>query len=601
MPWVVNVALAFALASSTLFSPALHAASRPPVVGTGGAVSSDERLATEAGLEILRRGGNATDAAVAVALALAVVGPEAGNLGGGGFAVSRTRAAAANDDGASEAATVRFLDFREVAPAAAHRDMYLGDDGTPVRDRSWTGPLAAGVPGTPTGLYELHRVQGELPWDRVVEPAIRLAREGFPLSRRSHASLVRERKRLARFPESKEVWFVGEEPATPGLTIKLPKLAKTLERYAEKGPEALVRGDVAEAIIETSSKYGGILTLEDLASYEPVWREPVRFEAFGWKLAGPDLPSSGGILMAASLWMIHEGMIQGGMTEEGTGRAEPSSADRAHLLAEAWRRAYADRYLLGDPGTTRARADDLTDPSWLARRWQSYDPRRATASSEVQLWSESAADESGRDGGAEPADTTHISVIDADGNAVSLTFTLNGLFGGALWVPGFGFLNNEMDDFAAAVEEPNEYGLVQGEANVVRPGKKMLSSMSPTVAWRSTPSGEETLVLGGRGGSRIPTGVLQVFLALAVDGAGLQEALDRPRIHHQWRPDVLYREPDALSPETRAELEERGHRLEIQESIAQVQAVRRLADGTFEAAGDPRKGGGHGGVVDPVR
>lgn len=573
--------LVFVGLSGLLLCSALFGASRPAVTGSGGAVSSDERLATKAGLEILRAGGNATDAAVAVALALAVVGPEAGNLGGGGFALMRN---AGDDD------SVRFLDFREVAPAAAHRDMYLGEDGEVDRDKSWNGPLAAGVPGTPTGLYELQRTHGALPWKMVVEPAFLLARDGFALSQRSYLSLVEDWERLARFPESKEVWFIGDEPVTAGLTIQLPRLAKTLKAYGKRGPEALTQGDVAQTIVETSSKYGGILTLDDLASYQPVWRDAVRFSAFGWQLAGPDLPSSGGILMAASLWMMETGGIEA---------TEPLSAGRSHLMAESWRRAYADRYLLGDPSTTRARADELADPKWLAERWQSYDAAQATESSKVRLWSDVDPAAASEAAASEAADTTHIAVIDKDGNAVGITFTLNGLFGGALWVPGFGFLNNEMDDFAAAVDAPNDYGLVQGEANVVRPGKKMLSSMSPTVAWKpsETGEGEDVFVLGGRGGSRIPTGVMQVFLAVAVDDVGLQAALDRPRVHHQWLPDLLYREPDALSPETRAELERRGHELAIKESITQVQAVRLRADGTFEAGGDPRKGGGHGGVV----
>lgn len=579
------------------------AASRPAVTGAGGAVSSDERLATEVGLDILRQGGNATDAAVAVALALAVVGPEAGNLGGGGFAVTRYP----GDD-----EPVRYLDFREVAPAAARRDMFLGEDGKPDRDKSWNGPLAAGVPGSPTGLYELHRAQGALEWWQVVAPAMRLAREGFPISLRTYKSLVEDRDRLARFPESTSIWFENDEPKPPGTVVRLPKLAETLRSYADIGPLAIMTGDIAMRIYGASVKYGGVLSVEDLAAYRPTWREPLRYEAFGWQLAGADLPSSGGILMASSLWMMGQGAGEGG----GLPSTESLGADRAHLMAEAWRRAFADRYLLGDPTTTRAEAADLTDPEWLAKRWQSYDPESATDSGTVQLWSDADLEAAS----AGPSDTTQISVIDRQGNAVSITTTLNGLFGCALWVPGFGFLNNEMDDFAAAVQEPNEYGLVQGEANVVRPGKKMLSSMSPTVAWKKVQAGEpreadeaeaaegvdepireEILVLGGRGGSRIPTGTMQVFVAVAVDGTGLQQALDRPRVHHQWLPDQIYYEPDALSPETRAELIRLGHRLEMKDSITQVQAVRRRSDGAFEAAGDPRKGGGHGGVVEPIR
>lgn len=554
-----------------LLAAPVPGASRPAVTGTGGAVSSDEWQATEVGLEILRSGGNAADAAVATALAMAVVAPEAGNLGGGGFAVSRF-------PGADEA--VRYLDFREVAPSAATRDMYLGPDGEPVRELSWTGPLAAGVPGSPDGLYALHRELGSMPWPAVVAPAIRLAERGFVVSRRTHDSLSRRAGRLARFPESASAWLGSDgSPPAAGSTVRRPALAETLRLYADEGPAALTEGPVAQRIVATSERHGGILSLADLASYEPAWREPVRFEAFGWELASADLPSSGGILLGASAWMLERLDVAS---------TEPLGADRVHLLVEAWRLAYADRYLLGDPSTTRATAADLLDPSWLAKRLETLRPQRAMDSSRVKPWSE-------------PVDTTQISVVDGNGNAVSLTTTLNGLFGCGLWVPGFGFLNNEMDDFAAKAGAANEYGLVQGEANVVRPGRRMLSSMSPTVAWRSVGAGEEILALGGRGGSRIPTGVLQVFLALAVDGAGLQEALDHPRVHHQWLPDRIDFEPLALSPETRAELVRRGHEIGVRRSVAQVQVVRRLADGAVEAAADPRGGGGHGGVVDAVR
>lgn len=559
----------------------LHGASRPTLRGTGGAVSSDEKQATEAGLEVLRRGGNAVDGAVATALALAVVQPEAGNLGGGGFVTLKM-------DG-----EVSHLDFREQAPAAAFREMYLDEEGNPVPDASIIGPLAAGVPGSPSGLHALHQRFGRLPWADVVAPAIRLAKDGFVASSRLSEALDGEKEMLLRFPETSAVWLPDGKVPQPGALIKLPELALTLERYAAEGPKAVTRGEIAEAVERSSKKHGGILTAADLAAYEPVWRAPVLFEAFGWTFASADLPSSGGILIASSLKQLEAVDWQS---------RERFGADRAHLIAEVWRRAYADRFLLGDPTTTSANASDLLSERWLTERGSTLKLDRATPSEEVQLWSDTVEVE-------EPKDTTHLSVVDADGNLVALTTTLNGLFGCGLYVPEAGFfLNNEMDDFAAAPGRPNLYGLIQGEANAVRPGKRMLSSQSPTLAWRGGKRGGEkgtveAIAIGGRGGSRIPTATMQVLLGVVVDNDGLQGALDRPRIHHQWRPDKLFHEPDALSPETRATLAAKGHTLEAIKSIAQVQAVRWSFEGDrawVEAGADPRGGAGTAGVVEPL-
>lgn len=555
------------LALMVLQTP-LEAASRPPARGTGGAVASDEALATAAGLEILRQGGNAVDAAVATALALVVVEPEAGNLGGGGFAVLKL-----GDE-------LAFLDFRETAPAKATRDLYLDEAGEPIPGASLIGPLASGVPGSPAGLHDLHSRYGRLEWRRVVEPARRLAADGFVVSSRLQEGLEDARQLLERFPETAAVWLPDGKPWTAGSVLKLPDLAATLARYAEIGPAAVTEGGVAEAIEAASARHGGILTAADLAAYRPVWRTPVRFEAFGWQVVSAPLPSSGGILLASTAAQL-----------ERLGWAEEPrfGAARAHLLAESWRRAFADRFLMGDPATTMAEAEELLERAWLDRRAGSVERGRATPSTEVSPWFDADGLEE------ESSDTTHLSAVDADGNIVALTTTINGLFGCGLYVPVAGFfLNNEMDDFAAAPGKPNLYGLVQGEANAVGAGKRMLSSMSPTIAWR----GDEAVAVGGRGGSRIPTATLQVLLDLWVDGDSLQAALDRPRVHHQWLPDKIFYEADALSPETRADLERRGHAVEIARGIAQVNAVRWHA-GTVEAAGDPR-GPGAGGVVDPM-
>jgi len=529
-------------------------------------VASAAPAATRAGLEVLHAGGNAVDAAVATAIALAVVHPQAGNLGGGGFAVVRM-------DG-----EVSSLDFREAAPAAADHDMYLDKNGDPVAEKSLVGPLAAGVPGSPAGLWELHRKHGKLDWAKVVAPAVRLAGDGFVVTPRLEKSVAKAAKLLGRFPETAAVWLPGGEPPPAGSLMKIPSLAATLRDYGEHGPEAITAGPLAAAIETVSDRHGGVLTVADLESYRPVWREPVFFDAFGWKVASMPLPSSGGIIL---------GQTAGLLERTDWGRTPRFGAERTHLLVEAWRRAYADRFLLGDPSTTQATESDLLGEGWLDRRARELRSRRATPSDKVRSWKPSAAEES--------AETTHLSVADGAGNVVSLTTTLNGSFGCGLLVPGVGFLlNNEMDDFAAAPGRPNLYGLIQGEANAVGPGKRMLSSMSPTVAWR----GSETVALGSPGGSTIPTVTVQVLLNLVVDGDDLQAAVNRPRIHHQWMPDRIVVEPDALAPETAWELERRGHELKPRKQLGDVNAVRISPDGTVEAAADPR-GPSSAGVVTP--
>jgi gamma-glutamyltranspeptidase/glutathione hydrolase len=573
-------------AALLLLAPALDAAAPRAPHGTGGAVASDDARATAAGIEVLEAGGNAADAAVATALALAVVFPEAGNLGGGGFAVVRT-----------PAGEVTTLDFREVAPAAARRDMYLDEAGRAIPDASLVGPLAAGVPGSPAGLHELHRRHGRLPWARVVEPAERLAREGFRVDENLHGKLGDARDRLARFPETAAVWLAhgaaatggsggergsrpprdGEggagEPPPVGTLLTLADLAETLRAYAARGPEGIVRGPVAARVEEVSRRHGGILTAGDLAAYRPVWREPVVFDAFGWRLATMGLPSSGGAIL---------GQVFGVLERLGWAGLPRFGAERFHLLAEASRGAFADRFLLGDPASSEVTEAELLAPAWLARRAAGIRNDRAAVSAELTAYP-------GRPP-LESPETTHLSTVDADGGAVALTTTLNGLFGSKAWVPGLGFLNNEMDDFATVPGEPNLFGLIQGAANAVAPGRRMLSSMSPTIAWRTAAGGSEVVALGGRGGSKIPTNVAQVLLALLVDGDPLAEALGRPRIHHQWLPDELQAEPDALAPETRAVLLARGHAVVTTavELSSKVNAVRALPDGTAEAAVDPR-------------
>ncbi|HYN21780.1 MAG TPA: gamma-glutamyltransferase, partial [Thermoanaerobaculia bacterium] len=319
---------------------ALHAASLPAPIGTGGAVSSADARATRTGIEILRSGGNAVDAAVATALALAVVYPEAGNLGGGGFAVVK------------RGEKVSTLDFREIGPAAARLDMYLDSKGDPIENASQIGPLAAGVPGSPAGLYELHRKHGRLPWKRVVEPARKLAQAGLQVDRHLSEVLGKEtiKKRLERFPETAKVWLPRGKPPEIGSVIPLQELAAALAAYAERGPQAITTGPVAAAVQAASNQHGGVLTAADLAAYEPAWREPVIVEAFGWRIASMPLPSSGGILLGETLGIL-ERLEWAKMPRFG--------ADRTHFLTETFRRAFADRFLLGDPSTTQATAAQL--------------------------------------------------------------------------------------------------------------------------------------------------------------------------------------------------------------------------------------------------
>jgi len=515
-------------------------------------------------LEILEEGGNAVDAAVATALVLAVVHPNAGNLGGGGFAVIRM-------DNEVEA-----LDFREMAPAAAWAEMYLDEHGDAISDRSLIGPLAAGVPGSPHGYFELHQKYGALSWKRVVDPAVLAARDGFVVTDRLARALEENQDLLARFEATAAVWLPGGRPHSAGSTVRIPALAKSLQAYADQGPPALMEGPIAAAIVAVSKIHGGIFSLQDLADYRPIWRQPIRFQAFGWEVASMPLPSSGGIILGQTCGML-ERLDWASKSRFG--------ADRAHLLAEVWRRAYADRFLLGDPSTSQATAEDLLSQAWLDRRAAKVHGERATPSDEVLPWSGPSP--------AESDQTTHLSVVDSHGNAVALTTTLNGSFGCGLLVPEAGFLlNNEMDDFAAQPGKPNQFGLVQGEANAVGPGKRMLSSMTPTVAWR----GEEVLALGAPGGSRIPTGTAQVLLNIIVDDDGLQSAVDRPRIHHQWRPDAIWTETDALTMEAQQELISRGHEIRKRRAVGLVQIAKQSSDGVCQAVADPR-GPGSAAVV----
>ncbi|RMF14258.1 MAG: gamma-glutamyltransferase [Candidatus Dadabacteria bacterium] len=529
-------------------NPVHHAALATPARG---AVASTHELATQVGVSVLARGGNAVDAAVATALVLAVVHPQAGNLGGGGFAVVRV-------DGRTSS-----LDFRETAPAAATPDMFT-QAGLPER-ASLVGGLAVGVPGAPAGYFELHRRYGALPWRDVVTPAIELARRGIPVTVRLARDLWRRRTLLSTFPATKRTWFPDGRLPVTGSVIAVPALADALAAYQARGPAAITTGTRAEAIARAARDAGGVLTVTDLAEYRAVWRSPVQFDAFGWRIAAMGLPSSGGILMAETFGLI-----------ERRGWPQQAPVDRLHLLIESWRRAYADRYLLADPQYTGVSPDVLLDPARLDRLARTIDLQHATPSAQVHPY------------GHDISETTHLSVVDAAGNAVAMTVTLNGSFGSGVFVPEVGILlNNEMDDFATRPGAPNLYGLVQGNANAPRPGARMLSSMTPTIAVR----GEDVIAIGSPGGSRIPTATMQVLLGMVVEQLSARAAVRRPRIHHQWLPDRVYAEPGALDGDLQAALVARGHTIvDAGWPIGEVHVAARLGR-QWLAAADPRQPG----------
>ncbi len=505
-------------------------------------VVAQEPLASEAGVEVLRKGGNAIDAAVAVAFALAVTHPTAGNLGGGGFLLLRTAAGEST-----------FYDFREKAPAKATRNMYLDDKGELGRD-SLVGWRASGVPGTVHGLHTAHAKYGSKPWAELVAPAIRLAR-GFPVSYSLAKSLEGTAKLLSQFPESNRIFLKGGKFHKWGDTIAQPELARTLRRIAKQGAADFYRGETARKLAAEMAAAGGLVTLDDLKSYRTAERKPLTGSYRGYDILTAPPPSSGGI---GILQMM--GMLEG----SGYERGGHGSAATVHYLAEVMRRFYADRSEhMADPDFFKVPVPGLLSKRYIDSLRASIDPGRASTSEQIRP---------GKQPAAESAETTHISIVDAKGNAAALTYTLNGSYGSGVTVPGLGFLlNNEMDDFSAKPGVPNLFGLVQGEANVIEPGKRPLSSMTPTIVLKD---GKLFMVVGAPGGSRIINGVLQVILNAVDFGLNAQEAVDAPRIHHQWLPDKLMLER-GFSPDTVELLKQKGHAVDSIRGVALVEAIVR--------------------------
>ena len=536
---------------------------RRPGWATHGMIVSDCPLASAAGIEVMKAGGNAIDGAVATAFALAVTYPWAGNLAGGGFAVVHL-----------ESGEDVTLDFREVAPARAHRDLFLDEQGEVVAGRSLETHLAVGVPGSVDGLLRLQADHGSGQVSRgdVLAPAIRLARDGFEIGDDLATRLGWKSEYLSRDDDARAI-FVRDDgrPWLPGDTLVQPDLALALERIAEHGRDGFYAGPTAELLAQEMARGGGIVSLEDLATYRSRYRDPIRGSFYGHEIVSMPPPSSGGILVVQMLSMLARFPLVD---------LQWGSAPYLHLFTEVARRAYADRAEhLGDPDFWDVPQDGLLSPDYIEERARSISMTTATPSTEL-----GAGDPS-----PEPDETTHLVAIDDRGNAVSMTTTLNAGFGSGIVARGSGILlNNEMDDFSAKPGVPNLFGLIGNEANAIAPGKRMLSSMSPTIVLRDA---EPYLLLGSPGGSRIITSVTQVILNSLVFHMPIAQAVAVPRIHAQWLPDQLYYEPYGLSPETIASLEARGHTVQAftLDAIGRVNAIEVREDG-FHAGPDIRSG-----------
>ncbi|EON76477.1 Gamma-glutamyltranspeptidase [Lunatimonas lonarensis] len=519
-------------------------------------VVSAHPLASEVGKSILEKGGNAVDAAIAVHFALAVVYPEAGNIGGGGFFVIRQ-----ND------ASYHSLDFRERGPLNSHPDMYLDENGEVIDRLSLKGHLASGVPGAVDGMVKAFQKFGSLAWEDLVQPSIELAAKGFVLTEDEANKFNRATELFQRYSTVDPVQFTGKSWEA-GDTLVQSELAETLTQIRDHQREGFYAGPVADYIVEEMQRGGGIISHEDLASYESTWRQPLIGEYKGHKIITMGPPSSGGLIILQML---------GTMKNFDVSNKGDRYADYLHLKTEMERRVYADRAAyMADSDYYPVPIEDLLNEEYLKERFLSFNPERATPSAEVQEGNLLSMSE----------ETTHFSVVDPMGNAVACTTTLNGGMGSSVVVSGAGFvLNNEMDDFSIKPGHPNMFGVLGGEANKVEPGKRMLSSMTPTILEKD---GDLYMVVGTPGGSTIPTSVFQTIVNVIEFGMGMQEAVNEKRFHSQWQPEVISYEKGALTGNIQEILEAKGHELSERSSIGRVDAILRLPDGRWEAGADPR-------------
>ena len=524
-------------------------------IGNEAMISTTHPLATEVGLGILQKGGNAIDAAIAVQFSLSVVYPQAGNIGGGGFAVIRL------DDG-----TVATLDFREKAPQSATKDMYLDADGNVIKELSKIGHLASGVPGSVAGMWELHQKYGQLPWADLVSPAVNLAANGHQLTEFTAKSLNNKQRDFIKV-NSYQPWVVKEEDWNKGDTIYQKDLATTLSLIENKGRDGFYKGIVADLIATEMQSGGGLITQKDLIAYEPIWRAALKGTYKGFTIHVMAPPSSGGI----ALLQLLQGAEKYDFKKLGH-----NSAQMIHIKTELERRVYADRAtFLGDADFYPVPVDQLLDPNYNKERFSSILEKKATLSTEIK---------EGTVNVIESIETTHFSIVDKAGNSIGITTTLNGNFGSAVMVKDGGFfLNNEMDDFSVKPGTPNMFGLIGGKANAIAPEKRMLSSMTPTIVEKD---GKLFLVTVSPGGSTIITTVFQNIINVIDFEMTLHDAINAKRAHSQWLPDVILIEENAISEEAITTLEQMGHQLKFMPEIGKINAILVRPDGTLEGGPD---------------
>ncbi|MFK7968839.1 MAG: gamma-glutamyltransferase [Bacteroidia bacterium] len=520
-------------------------------------VVSAHPLATQVGVDILKKGGNAVDAMVGVHFALAVTLPAAGNLGGGGFMVYRDK------DG--EAHT---LDFREMAPSEAHRGLYLDSTGNVIDSMSYYGHMASGVPGSVAGMWAAHDSLGKLTWEEVVAPSVRLAKEGFLLTEKEAAYINKKHTFLKRYNTRPNIFLTKNEWSTND-SIAHGDLAKTLASIKESGPAGFYEGWVADSIVAEMGRGGGIISHADLKNYKAIWRKPLIGDFQEYEVISMGPPSSGGIALLQMLGMVENQPLE---------TYGWHSSDATHYMTEVERRVFADRAShLGDPDYYNVPVSGLLDKVYLKKRMSNFYPTAASSSTKIGA---------GTPAPKESEETTHYSIVDAEGNAVSVTTTLNGGFGSYVVVGGAGFLlNNEMDDFAIKPGYPNAYGLLGAEANAVEAGKRMLSSMTPTIVTRGD---SLFMVVGTPGGSTIMTSVFQTILNVTQHDMSMQGAVNAPRFHHQWLPDTLYYEEGAFSVQALKTIKRIGHARKERDPIGRVDAILVLPDGKLEGGADPR-------------